>query len=203
MQSTALPAGWRRLALANLPRERWRNGAGWTRSIGSAREGKGQGEHILWRVSLAEINCGAPFSLFPGMDRTAVLVQGGPLTLRGPQQDWALQVPGDQARFPGEWPLANTTPETDALIWNLMVRRGEASAELVVQHAVPVELPGDGDTFTWVMRGRYRLAAPDGADHGPLDGGEGLHSRKARDVWGRWTLNPASPDACLLRTHIL
>ncbi|MEO8297139.1 MAG: HutD family protein [Burkholderiales bacterium] len=199
MQNTALPAGWRRLALADLPRERWRNGAGWTRTIDSAS----QGEHIVWRVSLAEINRSAPFSLFPGMDRTAVLLQGGPLTLRSPQQHWTLQVPGDQARFPGEWALSNTAPETDALIWNLMVRRGQAAAELVVQHRAPVELPDDGDSFTWVMRGRYRLVAPDGADRGSLDEGEGLHSRKTQDVQGCWTLNPASPDACLLRTHIL
>ena len=58
MHVMALPEGWRRLALADLPRERWRNGAGWTRPVASA-EADGD---TLWRVSLAEISQAAPFS---------------------------------------------------------------------------------------------------------------------------------------------
>ena len=82
MHVTALPAGLRRFTLADLPRERWRNGAGWTRTVASAAH-VADGGQPDWRVSLAEISQGAPFSLFPGMDRTAVLVRGGPVRLRG------------------------------------------------------------------------------------------------------------------------
>ena len=70
MHVMAMPQGWRRLALADLPREPWRNGAGWTRPVARAEaDGSGGGE-LLWRVSLAEISQAAPFSRFPGLDRT-------------------------------------------------------------------------------------------------------------------------------------
>ena len=53
-------------------RERWRNQLGWTREI--ARWPL-QGDWD-WRLSIAEIECDAAFSAFPGVDRELVLLAG-------------------------------------------------------------------------------------------------------------------------------
>lgn len=195
MNVVALPHSVERFALQDLPRERWRNGAGWTRTILSAgRNGKTD-----WRVSLAEIEREAPFSLFPGMDRTAVLAKGGPLRLQGPSHQWALDAPGDLARFPGEWQLQNSAPTTDTMIWNVMTRRGAAHAEVQVFAGQDVPLPGDGHALVWVLQGSFRVVSPAGDELFCLEGDEGLHRRPA--PCGLMLL-PASPDARLVRTQL-
>lgn len=114
----ALPEGLTRLSLATLPRERWRNGKGWTRLVAQADAGTPP----PWRVSLAEITEAAPFSVFDGIDRTTVLVQGGPVSLLAAEQQWTLSEPGDTAQYPGELALRNTAPADDTLFWNVMTQ---------------------------------------------------------------------------------
>lgn len=195
MNVTALPAGLRRFALAGLPRERWRNGAGWTRTVASAeRDGL-----VDWRVSLAEISEGAPFSLFPGMDRTAVLTGGGPVLLRGSARQWHLAGPGDMACFAGEWLLENAPPESEARIWNVMVRRGRERADVQVFSGEDVPLPGDGHALVWVLQGSFRIVSPAGAELFLLEAHEGLHRQPA--PCGS-VLLPASTDARLVRTQL-
>jgi hypothetical protein len=46
-------------------RVRWKNGAGWTREIVRVPDR----EDWDWRLSIAEIEQDAPFSVFPGIDR--------------------------------------------------------------------------------------------------------------------------------------
>jgi len=196
MQVTALPEGLQRFTLADLPRERWRNGAGWTRTVASAQARDGQAD---WRVSLAEISEGAPFSQFPGMDRTAVLAAGGPVRLRGAERDWNLAVPGDMARFAGELSLENAPPESEARIWNVMVRRGQVHAEVQVFAGQDVPLPGDGHALVWVLQGSFRVVSPAGDELFCLEADEGLHRRPAPCGL---VLLPASSDARLVRTQL-
>jgi environmental stress-induced protein Ves len=192
---TALPAGLRRFALTDLPRERWRNGAGWTRTIACA-ESDGQ---IDWRVSLAEISEGAPFSQFPGMDRTAVLAAGGPVLLRGPERQWNLAAPGDMACFAGEWSLENAPPKSEARIWNVMMRRGHACADVQVIAGRTVALSGDGHALAWVLQGSFRATSPTGEELFLLEADEGLHRRPAPRAL---VLLPTSSDARLVRTQL-
>lgn len=214
LQITALPPGLRRFTLADLPRERWRNGAGWTRTVASAPHVDDAGQPD-WRVSLAEISQGAPFSQFPGMDRSAVLVRGGPVCLRGgaSQGDalhhWPLSAPGDMACFAGEWPMDNASPEREALIWNVMSRRGQVHAEVTVGPSVAssaaasadevIALSDRGHTLVWVLQGRFSVLTSDGHELVALDADEGLHSQGRH---GALRLVPDTAQARLVHTHL-
>lgn len=196
-----------RFALSTLPRERWRNGAGWTRAV--AQQCDAEGGALLWRVSLAEIGQAAPFSRFEGLDRTTVLVQGGPVRLRSDARCWDLRQPGDVASYPGELALANGEPGTQALFWNVMTRRGRVSAAVQVlplpAHG-PWRLPTHGHHLVWVIRGACALTY--------LDQGPGL-ARPAPEHFGAdegfcladasagLCLHPLTPDALLLHTHLV
>lgn len=198
MQAATLGQGLQRFALSDLPRERWRNGAGWTRPVAS-EEHDGQ---VEWRVSLAELVQAGAFSHFPGMDRTAVLAHGGPLHLHQlaptPRQ-WILERAGDNARFPGENTLENLVPGVDTLVWNVMVRRGGAKAEVVTSTNRAVALTGDGHELVWVLQGCYALKSATGVEMAALGMGQGLYG--CAGSHGA-SLVPATPNARLLFTRI-
>jgi hypothetical protein len=198
MQVCALPRGLRRLSLDDLPRERWRNGAGWTRPVASVQHG----DALRWRVSLAEIDQASAFSLFPGMDRTTVLVRGGPLQLRqldGAVRQWRLEQAGDLACYAGEQVLDNLAPDTAVLVWNLMVRRGQADGRVDISADAPLCAAGDRHTLAWVLRGAYVVRRAGGSDLTLLEAGEGLHGSPQGQGW---QLVPASPGARLLLTTV-
>lgn len=215
LQITALPPGLRRFTLADLPRERWRNGAGWTRTVASADNAKPH-DPPDWRVSLAELKQGAPFSLFPGMDRTAVLVRGGPVLLRGvPSEDdalrhWPLSTPGDLACFAGEWPMDNAPPAHEALVWNVMARRGQVRAEVQVlcgtawggEDGQDRAMPRPDHTLLWVLQGGFHALTPAGQTLFTLDADEGLHAQGHAARPGALRLLPDTPEATLVCTRL-
>lgn len=198
MHICALPQGLRRLSLAELPRERWRNGAGWTRTVASEQGAQG----LRWRVSLAEITQAGAFSLFPGLDRTAVLVRGGPVHLRQAfelQCGWTLSQPGDCARFAGEELLDNLAPADEALVWNLMVARGQARAQVRISAHEALRVDTRQHTLVWLLQGQYVVMTEDCTELTALGSDEGLHGHPGGQGW---QLRPASADARLLVTEI-
>ena len=83
-----MPTAHTRVIAANeYRRERWRNGFGWTREIAriaiDAPHVELDAEDDAWdlRLSIAEIEQDAPFSLFPGVDRELVLLSGAGIVL--------------------------------------------------------------------------------------------------------------------------
>lgn len=128
MNIRSLPAGVQRFALADLPPEPWRNGGGWTRTVAAVQVG----ERLRWRISAADITQPGPFSVFDGIDRTAVLLRGPGLVLQGPQERVVFEGLGAVARFPGEWPLQATLGEGAARLWNVMVDREALRADVQV-----------------------------------------------------------------------
>ena len=61
-------------AIASIPFEPWRNGAGVTRTFAA--------QDNAWRVSLAEIERDGPYSRFAGVSRTSLVLRGGGVALR-------------------------------------------------------------------------------------------------------------------------
>lgn len=142
-------------------RERWRNGAGWTRQV-HAQASTAPGADWDWRLSIAEIDRDAPFSAFPGVDRELVLLHGNGLRLRFDDGEvHELLPPHDRLRFAGERALAGELVDGPSEDFNLMWRRDAFDAELwhrplVGSMMVFVE-PGD----TWVLHlvaGQAQLA---------------------------------------------
>ena len=160
----------RRFSVDQLPREPWRNGAGWTREVCS-REVDGQ---LRWRVSVADITGAGPFSRFEGVDRTAVMVRGDRLCLSSAAVRLAFDGPGSLLQFPGEWALECDAPAVPTRLLNIMVRRGSAQARVLVAGAGALGLPAGGEQVALVLRGRFELRLPDDAGL-VLAEGEGVH----------------------------
>lgn len=87
-------------------------------------------------VSAAEITHAGPFSRFDGMDHTAVLIQGQRLQLERGGQRLVFEAPGHSQRFSGEQQLHAVVPADQSVrLWNVMTRRGHATAQVEVHRA--------------------------------------------------------------------
>jgi len=97
----------------------WRNGGGVTSEVAS---GPDRDAEFGWRVSIARIERDGPFSAFAGVDRTLMLLEGGPLTLTGAGWRHSLAA-GATLAFDGAEPVSATIagPSIDL---NVMTRRG-------------------------------------------------------------------------------
>lgn len=118
------------LPAAGYRRERWKNGAGWTRRIHAESRADG-GEGWDWRLSIAEIEEDAPFSAFPGVERELVLIEGNGMRLRFDDGDvHELQPPHGRLRFAGERALVGELVDGPTRDFNLMWRREGVDAQL-------------------------------------------------------------------------
>ncbi len=105
----------------------WKNGGGVTREIAVFPPGAGL-DIFDWRVSMATVSAGGPFSLFPGVDRVLAVLEGE-LTLRfegGPTL--RLSAASPPAAFPGDVPARAETPPGPVTDLNVMTRRGRVYA---------------------------------------------------------------------------
>ncbi len=109
--------------LSTLPVTPWKNGGGETREIVCVPSPDAP---FLWRASIATLQADGPFSPFPGVDRTIVLLAGQPLRLRGEEIDHPLALWQPWA-FPGEWALSSVGIVAPGLDFNVMTQRGRAS----------------------------------------------------------------------------
>jgi hypothetical protein len=187
----------RHFALAALPRERWKNGGGWTCPVASVAGADGRPD---WRISVAEITEAGPFSIFEGLDRQAVMLEGARLRLRAacPADDIVFDGPGSQAAFPGERALVADAPSQPTRLWNLMHRRGAVQAQLTVVADRVVELPAAPHVLVCVLGGEVELALPHCRSQG-LVAGQGLHLQQ---LPARSLLAPCRPGSRVLVTAL-
>lgn len=120
------------LRLHDCPARPWKNGQGRTRELAVEPAGAGM-DDFLWRVSVAEVDSAAPFSAFPGIDRTIVLLEGaGFLMALDDGRTHALTEPYVPFEFAGEATVAVTLAGGATRDFNLMVRRGRAHGRVGV-----------------------------------------------------------------------
>jgi environmental stress-induced protein Ves len=176
-------------AIDALRSEPWRNGAGWTRTVCvHAVE-----DQVLWRVSVADITAAGQFSQFAGMDRTAVMVQGGQLRLSNADVQLDFDGLGSQLQFPGEWSLHCAEPEGPTQLLNIMVRRGQASARVEVVKNKALTLTPGGQQLVLVLRGSFQLRSSAGTSH-TLQARTGLHWQRLEEDW---RAEPLGADAVM------
>ena len=153
-----MQAGSRVLPANTYRRERWKNGAGWTREILRWPEA-GAWE---WRLSIAEIEEDAPFSAFPGVERELVLLRGNGLRLRFDDgRVVALEPPHGRLRFAGEDGVRGELVEGQTQDFNLMWRRDAVEAELWHRPLVgPMVIFAEPGTtwFLHLLAGQARFA---------------------------------------------
>src|SRR5690606_37730982 len=153
-------------------RERWRNGAGYTRQV-HAEPAAGGNAEWNWRLSIAEIDADAPFSAFPGVDRELVLLQGNGMRLRF--DDGAvheLLPPHDRLRFAGERALVGELVDGPTRDFNLMWRRDAIDAALWQRSLVGSMLVVVDPGATWALHVLAGQARIDGLADGELAVGD-------------------------------
>lgn len=109
----------------------WRNGGGRTTEIAASPRDADLAS-FAWRVSIADIERDGPFSAFPGVDRTLVLLAGHGMRLVGANGALELRAPLDAVTFAGEDPLDCALAAGPTRDFNLMVRRQSARGTLDV-----------------------------------------------------------------------
>lgn len=147
-----------RIALAALPAQPWKNGAGLTREIAS-RPAPGGG--FDWRLSLASVDRDGPFSAYPGIDRVIVLVRGDGLALRpdGSAEGaihHRLDTIGAPFAFAGEcaWQARLLGGATED--FNVMTRRGAWRADVGTLQAATALAATDA-RLVMPLRGRWQV----------------------------------------------
>lgn len=122
------------IRLQDCPSQRWKNGLGRTRELAIHPEHAGH-DDFLWRVSIAEVDSAAAFSVFPGIDRQIALLDGAGFTMAlDDGRTHALTRPLLPFAFPGEAKVSVTLIGGATRDFNLMVRRNRARGDVLAWH---------------------------------------------------------------------
>ena len=151
-------------------RTAWRNGGGETVEIAIFPPG-GALDDFGWRISRAGVVADGPFSDFPGIDRTLLVLTGVALTLTvAGQAPVRLDCTSAPFSFPGDGPITGVLVDGPVTDLNVMTRRGrfDHAVEKLTLQAPMMVAPGDGTCVVVCCAGRI--------DHGgpPLEPGDAL-----------------------------
>ncbi len=120
--------------LNDLPSTPWKNGGGITRELLRLPKDSTLDSFAL-RVSVADVDTDAPFSMFPGVDRTLLILRGAGLDLVDGSTNtvWKTLEPGlSPLQFEGMKPLVGCLTDGPIRDFNLMVRRSAAKGDLKI-----------------------------------------------------------------------
>jgi len=124
-----LPGPIQILRARDRPAVAWKNGGGVTREIAAWPWGADL-EAFDWRVSMATVDTGGPFSNFPGVDRILTVLEGE-LTLRvDGRAPVTLSGAAAPIAFAGDIDVAAETPPRPVTDLNVMTRRGRVTARV-------------------------------------------------------------------------
>lgn len=118
-----------RFSLADLHAAPWKNGGGVTREIVSIPRGAGL-ESFRWRASIADVSSDGPFSVFEGVDRVLVLLEGNGVELCDAKGELAhrLDTRFEPFAFSGDRDITSSLIRGPCVDFNVMTRRGFARA---------------------------------------------------------------------------
>jgi environmental stress-induced protein Ves len=185
-----------RFNLADLSPTPWKNGGGSTREIVCRPRGAGM-DAFDWRVSIATIAKSGPFSVFAGVDRVILLLDGDGVHLQSAggidhRLDKALQ----PFAFSGDEALDCTLLGGPSQDFNVMTRRSALRAEVTVLRKESTLAPAPRGLLL-AVRGHWQLQA-DGAAQ-DCAAGQGLWwDGEAQG----WLARPRSDDPALLWLHL-
>ncbi len=146
-----------RFAVAQLPATPWKNGGGSTRELACWPRGAGL-EDFDWRVSIATIAASGAFSVFPGIERSIMLLDGAGVRLRSSDGaiDCRLDQPLTPFNFAGELAIDCELLGGATSDLNVMVRRERVQAEVsVVRQAA--ELTPSAQALLLALHGHWTL----------------------------------------------
>jgi environmental stress-induced protein Ves len=147
---------WTHLKPADARRVPWKNGGGTTLEFAVEPPGATFETGFVWRLSTAEVAVPSPFSSFPGLQRTLLLLAGEGLRVDfGDRGVVDLQEPLVPLVFSGAWPATATLLGGPCTDLNLMVDPSRCSAQLrILQLQRPCVLnPQAPTTLIFVAKG--------------------------------------------------
>lgn len=125
---------------------RWRNGAGETAEIAQSPADASL-DDFDWRISTAEVGASGPFSVFPAIDRTLLVLSGAGLDLAiGGSPILRLHKDSNPYRFPGDTPTTASLVDGPVRDFNVMTRRGHVAQRVerfAIKRALPLARPDD------------------------------------------------------------
>lgn len=135
----------------------WKNGGGTTREIVTFPEGSNY-DTFEWLVSAAHVGRDGPFSNFPGVDRSMVILSGTAMALHGLGGAPVVLTPVTAAyAFPGDVPVTATLTDGPIEDLNLMTRRAMfAHSMRRVALTQPVAVLARGMTIVLAEHGAVR-----------------------------------------------
>jgi uncharacterized protein len=175
----------RLLRAADHLRMPWKNGGGETLEVAVSPPGAALAD-LDWRVSMATVAVDGPFSTFPGVDRTLVVLEGDGMTLDIAGARHRLGAGDVPLAFPADVPTSATLAEGAITDLNVMTRRGrwahlveraEGPQDATVASGAVVLVIGDGLTVE-TAGGEVLLGYRDFAR---VDGPGEVHIGKAPD----------------------
>jgi uncharacterized protein len=120
----------------------WKNGGGSTTELLIAPPGAILAGGFDWRVSMAAVPASGPFSGFPGIDRTLLLVAGDGLELdHGPHGRVLLAGPWIPAAFSGDWPTEGRLLGGPCRDFNVMTARARWRHRVTLLRPGPAAAP--------------------------------------------------------------
>lgn len=133
-----------------VPPQPWANGGGTTRELLSAEDGS-------WRVSLADIERGGPFSSFPGRRRLLTVIDGVVLALVVDGVEQVVE-PRRPFAFDGEAEVIASIPEGPVRALNVIVDPAAVSPLVtVLELGRGSALPIADDQAALVLQGRAQV----------------------------------------------
>ena len=158
----------------------WKNGGGSTMELLVEPPGATLAGGFRWRLSMAAVPESGPFSAFPGLDRTLLLLSGRGMELdHGPHGRALLAGPLEPVRFPGEWATFGRLVDGPCVDFNVMSARGQVRHEVAILRpgTVPSSLPEASTVLVYCACGAAAVTGcPGGLTAGELlraDGAEG------------------------------
>ncbi|MFI9002068.1 HutD family protein [Streptomyces sp. NPDC053541] len=131
----------------------WRNGGGVTREIAAGPADAGL-DDFVWRVSLADVAAGGPFSAFPGVDRVITVVDGPGMQLTVDGAPHLVDARFAPFRFPGDAVTDCRLLGGPLVDFNVMTRRTAATAEVrMVRGPFEAAPPAGAVTLVVVLNG--------------------------------------------------
>jgi environmental stress-induced protein Ves len=149
------------LGPADHRRVRWKNGKGFTTEIAQHPPGAGL-EAFIWRASIAGIAQSGPFSQFPGVARSLVLLAGEGMRLDSAAGPLDLRAPFDVARFDGADGIWCTLAGGPVRAFNLMLRRSRAQGSVTIVRGCDEAIPPSSFTVCHASVGASECLLPGG-----------------------------------------
>jgi len=150
------------LAPADYRRLRWKNGKGYTTEIAQHPPGADL-ETFTWRASIAEIAQSGPFSQFPGVTRSLVLISGDGMHLDRAAGPLDLRTPFEVVEFDGADAVLCALAGGPVRAFNLMLRRPGARGCVTIVHGRDEAIPPASFTLCHAAAGASECLLPGGS----------------------------------------